>query len=338
MKIGSNKGKIIAVSLLRFIIMAVFLGGIYVSSRDYPNFNNGAFTAMVILGVAFAASPLRHLNDVLVLCSNKIVLKKRELSFSTPEEIEWLYKRTYFVGTRLKCCKDTKSTGWKEIIFPYNEIDVTYIKEPHEEFIRFYMNTIQGESEHVDLMDNHLMSTLGIIFGGIIAYYWAKYLIDSNKGINSQARYKVLEILKKMIPAEEKYVPVYAYWQQGSRMISSGKYYAMGITDDRLYIVPLYIAGEEIGYKDSYVITRDSLGKIDSGKSGGSMRFVYLYDKNQKEIFKFTVDEKNTKLDKSYPVNITQTSEFYAFFAKLDEWKNNIPYMNMENRIVLKRG
>lgn len=172
-----------------------------------------------------------------------------------------------------------------------------------------------------DFMDNHPMLTLGIIFGGIIVYYWAKCLIDSKKGINSQARYKVLEILKKVIPVEEKYVPVYAYWVQGSRMISSGKYYAMGITDDKLYVVPLYIAGEEIGYKESFVITRDSLGKIDSGKPGGGIRFVYLYDKNQKEIFKFTVDEKNTKLDTVYPVNITQTEEFHAFFAKLDEWE-----------------
>lgn len=149
MKIGANKVKIIAVSFLRFIIMVVFLGGIYVSSVNNPNVNNGAFIVMAILGFVFAVSPLRHLNDVLVLCPNKIVLKKRELSFSTPEEIKWLHKRTYFGGTRLKCCKDTKSTGWKEIFFPYNEIDVTYIKEPHEEFIKFYTNTIQGETEHV---------------------------------------------------------------------------------------------------------------------------------------------------------------------------------------------
>ena len=149
MKIGANKVKIIAVSFLRFIIMVFFLGGIYVSGIGNPNANNGAFTAMVLLGFAFAVSPLRHLNDVLVLCSNKIVLKKRELFFSTPEEIKWLHKRTYFVGTRLKCCRETKDTGWKEILFPYNEIDVTYIKDPHEEFIKFYMNTIQGETKHV---------------------------------------------------------------------------------------------------------------------------------------------------------------------------------------------
>ncbi len=173
-----------------------------------------------------------------------------------------------------------------------------------------------------DFMDNHPMLFLGIIFGSIIVYYVTKYFIDCKKGVDSQARCKVLEILKKVIPVEEKYVPVYAYWIQSTKMISSGKYYALGITDDKLYIVPLYLAGEEIGYKESFVITRDSLGKIDSGKPGGGMRFVYLYDKNRKEIFKFTVDIKNTKLDKAYPVNITQTEEFHAFFAKLDEWKN----------------
>lgn len=149
MKIVANKVKIVAVSILRFIIMVLFFVGIYISCMDNPNANNGAFTGMVILGFVFAVSPLRHLNDVLVLCPNKIVLKKREISFSSPEEIKWLHKRTYCVGTRLKCCKDTESKGWKELFFPYNEMDVTYIKKPHEEFIKFYMNTIQGETEHV---------------------------------------------------------------------------------------------------------------------------------------------------------------------------------------------
>ncbi len=172
-----------------------------------------------------------------------------------------------------------------------------------------------------DFMDNHPMLTLAIVFMGIIVYYVTKYFIDSRNGINSRERYKVMEILKKVIPVEEKYVPVYADWIQSSGRISSGKYYAMGITDDKLYIVPLCIAGEEIGYKESFVITRDSLGKIDSGKPGGGMRFVHLYDKNRKEIFKFVVSEKNTKLDKAYPVNITQTEEFHAFLTKLDEWE-----------------
>lgn len=173
-----------------------------------------------------------------------------------------------------------------------------------------------------DFIDNHPVISFYIIFGFIIVYYVTKYFIDGKKGVDSQERYKVLEILKKVIPVEEEYVPVYAHWAHSTKWSNSGKYYALGITDDKLYVIPLYIAGDEIGYKDSFIIARDSLGKIDSGKSGGGMRFVHLYDKNQKEIFKFTVDIKNTKLDKAYPVNITQTEEFHAFFAKLEEWEN----------------
>lgn len=149
MEIGPNKLKIISVSLLRFIIVAVLLYGIYVSGVNDPNANNGAFIVMVVLGFSFAASPLRHLNDVLVLCPDKIILKRREISFSKIEEIEWRYERGYLTGRRLKCCKATENTGWKDIFFPFYKIDVTYIKEPHEEFVKFYTNTMQGEKKDV---------------------------------------------------------------------------------------------------------------------------------------------------------------------------------------------
>ncbi len=141
MKIGSNKVKIIAVLLLRLIIMVLFLGGIYISTIDSPNSNDGAFLVMVILGLLFGVSPLRHLNEVLEFYPNKIVLKKRELSFATIEEIQWRYEKGYF-GRRLKCFKRTEHTGWKDIFFPYYEIDVTYIEKPHEEFVKYYTNSI----------------------------------------------------------------------------------------------------------------------------------------------------------------------------------------------------
>ncbi len=148
MKIGSNKVKIIAVSLLRFMVVACFFVSSYGSSIDHPNTDNGAIIVMDILAFAFAASPLRHLNEVLELYPDKIVLKKRELSFSTIEEIEWRYEKGYLIGRRLKCCKRTGNTGWKDIFFPYYEMDVTYIKKPQEAFVKFYTNTI-GEKKHV---------------------------------------------------------------------------------------------------------------------------------------------------------------------------------------------
>lgn len=96
---------------------------------------------MVILGLLFGVSPLRHINEVLEFYPNKIVLKKCELSFDTIEEIQWRYEKGFF-GRRLKCCKRTEHTGLKDFFSPYYEIDVTYIKEPQEAFVKYYTNPI----------------------------------------------------------------------------------------------------------------------------------------------------------------------------------------------------
>ena len=170
--------------------------------------------------------------------------------------------------------------------------------------------------------DNHPVLGTAMLFVGLGIYMWIKYLIDSRRGINSKAYYRVMEILKKVIPTVEEYVPVYAYWVENSRWL--GKYYAVGITDDKLYVVPLHISKKEIDYSESFVIMKSSLGKINSGNTGCSIRNVYLYDRKQQEIIRFDVDEKNTRMDKAYPLNLTQTEEFHAFFAKLDSWKKEI--------------
>lgn len=178
--------------------------------------------------------------------------------------------------------------------------------------------------ELFDFMDRHPLLILGAIVVAIVAYTIIKYFIDAKKGANSEERKKVLDILKKVVPTEEMYVPVYAYWNEPYGPGKSVKcwYYALGITEDKLYVVPLHIAGKEIGYDKTYVIAKERLGKVDCGKPGGSMHFIHLYDKNQKEVFRFVVEEKNTKLDRTYPVNIVQIEECRAFMEKLEQWIN----------------
>lgn len=171
-----------------------------------------------------------------------------------------------------------------------------------------------------DFMDRHPMLILGAIVVAIFAYTVIKYFIDAKKGVNSEERKKVLEILKKVVSAEEMYVPVYSYWTEHYGNSAKCWYYAMGITEEKLYVVPLHIAGKEIGYDKTYVVTKDSLGKIDSGKPGGPAHYIHLYDKNQKEFLKFIVEEKNTKMDKTCPVNIVQKEECRAFMEKLEQW------------------
>lgn len=173
-----------------------------------------------------------------------------------------------------------------------------------------------------DLTDILLLLILGAAVVGTIVSVVLRDRIGIKKGVNSKERYRVLEILKEVIPTGEKYVPIYAY--QEIRHKRPCEYYALGITDEKLYIVPLQITKKEISYKSGFVITRDSIGKIACGKPGGSMQFVWLYDKNQNEIIRFVAEENNTKISRTFPVNITQKEEYHAFLTKLEEWKNNI--------------
>lgn len=173
-----------------------------------------------------------------------------------------------------------------------------------------------------DFTEILLLSVLGAIVIGIIASVIIKDAVGIKKGVNSKERFRVLEILKEVIPTGENYVPIYAY--QEIRYKRPCEYYALGITDDKLYIVPLQITKKEISYKNSFVVTRGSVGKITLGKPGGSTQFVWLYDKKQNEIIRFVVEENNTKISRTFPVNITQKEEYRAFLAKLHEWQKHI--------------
>lgn len=142
MEIGADKKKIVIVMMIRFVAMAALIGLILLTTSQ----SEVNWIGLVVIGVlflAFAISPLRHINEVLVLCPTKIAFGKKEFTFSEPTEIKWIREKTYFIGTRLRCYKERGKAGLKELIFSSaHEMDVTYIKRPHEEFIKFYMNKV----------------------------------------------------------------------------------------------------------------------------------------------------------------------------------------------------
>ena len=150
MEVRANKGKIILVVVIRLVVLSFFLIGIYAASMSNPDPNMGIFIVFVILALLFTLSPLRHWNEVFVLAPGKITLKKKEFTFVEPAEIKWVRRKTYLIGTRLNCYKAKEKTGLKEIIFSFKyEMDLTYIKNPHEEFINYYINKRQGSLSYV---------------------------------------------------------------------------------------------------------------------------------------------------------------------------------------------
>ena len=145
MKIGADRKKIIITMLIRLMVLSIFWVGLLLSVVE----SKEAWIRLVIMGVvflAFAVSPLRHLNEVLELYPDKIVFGKKEFTFSEPTEIKWVREKTYFIGTRLRCYKDRGKMGFIAFLFSNaQEMDVTYIKRAHEEFIGFYV-TIQSHA------------------------------------------------------------------------------------------------------------------------------------------------------------------------------------------------
>ena len=169
-------------------------------------------------------------------------------------------------------------------------------------------------------IEEHPILTFALFIAVIVIGVCIKTKIDEKKGKNSPEKHRIRKILSDTIVDCEGYIPVYGYHRKlyGRNSVTSW-HYAMGINSDKLYVIPLILGETEIGYTKVSVIRFNDLGRIDCGKPGGPIHYLKFYDKSEKIIFEVTVEEKNTKMDKSYPFNITQVDETRAFMSRLEQ-------------------
>lgn len=176
----------------------------------------------------------------------------------------------------------------------------------------------------IDKVINEHPVLLFVILVAVVAIViWIKSRIDEKKGINSPEKQRVKEILQKVMQEQEdydEYIPIYAYRRQKYGRIVESWYYAIALTESRMYEVPLIFGNKEIGHSKVGVISKESLSKIDTGKPGDALQHLKFYDQNKDVIFEVTVEEKNTKFDKTYPVNIMQIEEARAFVERIRQW------------------
>lgn len=186
-----------------------------------------------------------------------------------------------------------------------------------KEMILKVMETIDKVTE------SHPVLLFFILIAVVLIVVWIKSLFDEKKGINSPEKQRVREILQKVMQEQEDYnefIPVYAYRRRSSRRSVTSWHYAISLTQSRMYVAPLIFGDKEIGHGKTVVISKEQLSKIDAGKPGDALQFLKFYDNNQEVILEVVVEEKNTKLDKSYPVNIVQIEEARAFVERIRQW------------------
>ena len=175
--------------------------------------------------------------------------------------------------------------------------------------------------------NGHPILSLVVVVAVIAIIIWIKSRIDEKKGINSPEKQRVKEILQKIMQEQEdydEYIPIYAYRRQNYGRIVESWHYAIALTESRMYVVPLIFGNKEIGYSKVSVIAKEYLSKIDTGKPGDALQYLKFYDQNKDVIFEVTVEEKNTKFDKTYPVNIMQIEEARAFVERIRQWQRQV--------------
>lgn len=147
----ASKSKIFIHFVLRFLICFLFMFIILVSKengsvpKDYGSISYYIRIGSIILVLfLYSLSPFRHMWDKLIFYERGIMLNKKKIEFTNSNQIGWSRYQTYIFGNRIQLFKRESSKAIKNlfaIIFkPSNELDVTYLKEPQEHFVKAYMN------------------------------------------------------------------------------------------------------------------------------------------------------------------------------------------------------
>lgn len=158
-----------------------------------------------------------------------------------------------------------------------------------------------------------------IIIGVVVlaAVFVAAYIkagIDEKKGVDSEEKRKIQEIVKRVVPDWEAYTAAYATRKEwspargGSAIETSYWYYAAAFKPGDLYLIPLSFAGGDMSYQEPI-----HMGVEDFGMAEALPGTLRLYDKDRKEIMALIVIASNTKEDKYHPVNIQQPEAAEAF-------------------------
>lgn len=123
-------------------ILFIIIGMVPVFNQSANKTAEIAIIVILIALLVFALFPLVHLKDVLFYYDNKIVLGKKQITFNDPQEIRWSRQKMYFFGTRTKICNSVaaQKESFKDFMLNSNVIDVTYMEDAKDTFIKCYLN------------------------------------------------------------------------------------------------------------------------------------------------------------------------------------------------------
>lgn len=146
--------------------------------------------------------------------------------------------------------------------------------------------------------------------------------IQKKKGNNSAEKQQIKDIIAKQAGAG--YTAVFGQRQElvakaGARSTTRYYYnYAVGFKPENLFIVPLTVENGEVIPTSAFALGKENLGSVEIKDS-----YTTLLDKNGEQLFKYSVQESNIKMDK-HELNIQQKEEAAAYLLFIKEFADII--------------
>lgn len=169
-----------------------------------------------------------------------------------------------------------------------------------------------------------IIITVGLVFSVFCAIIFVKMKIDEIKGIQSDEKARIAEILNSVIPSGTPYTPLYAYRYDNKEHPKSYRHYAIGFSQEQLYAVALSFDGKDIAHGKPLLIEKQNLGKIGAVYNEAPIHYVSFYDKNETELLSIWVEQSNTRWNKAAHFNIQQKTEAKAFMQTLYQWMEDV--------------
>lgn len=178
----------------------------------------------------------------------------------------------------------------------------------------------------LDFFDKYPWMPFVLVIGGIILHIIIKDQIGKKKAKTGKDKEKIHNILKTVMGENATYVPVYATRVEHRANSRAYYYYGLAMQEERMILVPLSFADQEVGYGKPFQIRKDQLGKIKTSKKmDATFQLAGLYDKENKLIIELVIRAEETRIDKKTdPVNLWQKDEVLEFAKILFRWRDEL--------------
>ena len=173
-----------------------------------------------------------------------------------------------------------------------------------------------------------------IVIVAIVGYSVFSVLHKQNAGAkNAQSgedKARVRALLKKALPQELPFTPVYVHMSIGRHAVTHYVYaLAVQPEKDQLWVVPVGKEGELLYPGKPFVLALEALGSVyfsvSQDKEGERFSTTDFYDQNRERIFRLEVKDFEYREDRFHWLDVYQPEETSVFYKMMERWAAQKP-------------